>query len=166
MDVSEGRRSVNVSGESWRRASGFLIRPRCGCDDIVGLHTNAAANGSHSRHCRPGSHCMAGTGAAILIASPNQQQCRLPQRGWPLADPDLASAYRILVPGEDGGFRVTVDRARTGNPAAETAACVDFRTGYGVEASSMASAKSRFSLLFSSSSNRNRLASETSIPPY
>ncbi|HVI88850.1 MAG TPA: tetratricopeptide repeat protein [Dongiaceae bacterium] len=48
-----------------------------------------------------------------------------------LADPDLARAYRILRPNQDGGFKVTVERAWTGNPAAQTAACVDFRTGYG-----------------------------------
>lgn len=48
-----------------------------------------------------------------------------------LADPDLASAYRILRPGQDGGLKVTVERAQTGNPAAETAACVVIRTGYG-----------------------------------
>jgi len=48
-----------------------------------------------------------------------------------LADPDLASAYRILRPGQDGGLKVTVERAQTGNPAAETAACVIIRTGYG-----------------------------------
>jgi TPR repeat protein len=48
-----------------------------------------------------------------------------------LADPDLASAYRNLQPGQDDGFKGTVDRAQTGNPAAETAACVDIRNGYG-----------------------------------
>jgi TPR repeat protein len=47
-----------------------------------------------------------------------------------LADPDLASAYRILRPGRDDGFKLTVERAQTGNPAAETAACVDLRMGY------------------------------------
>jgi TPR repeat protein len=49
-----------------------------------------------------------------------------------LADSDLAKAYRILRPGQDRGFRATVELAETGNPAAETAACVDLSNGYGL----------------------------------
>jgi hypothetical protein len=49
-----------------------------------------------------------------------------------LSDPDLDSAYRLLQPGGYRGFQATIDLAQTGNPAAETAACVDLRNGYGL----------------------------------
>jgi len=51
-----------------------------------------------------------------------------------LADPDLAKGYRILQHNPDRGYGITVDLAQTGNPAAQTAACVDYRTVLGANA--------------------------------